>query len=138
MTQAYYTARLFPVYAKEINDTRVLYDRRGIEEEDNNLGHETRSKDNVVKRFKEVSLRWNVDSSPIFWFEPIRDLEYFKTASWTSKLEEWKTIAQLKEVLLNEWDKISIDEIRTRISEIPDRSKKMVANGSGVIKALHW
>ena len=57
MKQVYYTARLFPVYAKEINDNiRVLYDRRGIEEKDNNVDHEIKSKDNVIKRFKEVSL----------------------------------------------------------------------------------
>ena len=103
MTWVYYTARLFSVYAKEINDTRVLYDRRGIKE-NNNLDHGTRPKNNVVKRLNKVSLCWNVDSFSIFWFESIRDLKYFKTASWTSKLEEWKTITQLKEILLHEWD----------------------------------
>lgn len=40
MTQAYYMAFLLPVYAEGINEARVLYDRRGILQ-DNDLSHRT-------------------------------------------------------------------------------------------------
>lgn len=55
MTQAYYTERLLPVYAQEINNARLLQGRRGILQEDNDNSHGTRSEDKVVKRFKRVN-----------------------------------------------------------------------------------
>jgi hypothetical protein len=55
MTQAYYTERLLPVYAKEINEARVFHDRMSILQEDNDNSHDTRSKDNVVVRFKAAN-----------------------------------------------------------------------------------
>jgi transposase len=52
MAQAYYTEKLLPVYADLINEARVYHDRMSILQEDNDNSHGTRSKDNVVLRFK--------------------------------------------------------------------------------------
>ncbi len=52
MTQTYYTERLLSVYAQIINEGRVFHDRMSILQEDNDNSHDTRSKDNVVVRFK--------------------------------------------------------------------------------------
>ena len=52
MTQAYYTTRLLPVYARSINEARIYHNRYCILQEDNDPSHDTRSKDNVVVHFK--------------------------------------------------------------------------------------
>ena len=54
-TQAYYMSRLLLVYAKEINEAQIKYDRYCILQEDNDPSHGTRSKDNVVTQFKEAN-----------------------------------------------------------------------------------
>lgn len=136
MTQAYYTERLLPVYAKEINDACVFASRRGILQEDNDNSHETRSNDNVVKNFKDAN-----------WIETLihppqsPNLNPSK-AGWDilkqrARYCQWRTIAQLKEMLLEEWDKISIDQIWAQISEMPDQCKKVIASGDKAIKSSH-
>jgi hypothetical protein len=55
MTQAYYTERLLSVYAQIINEGRVFHDRMSILQKDNDNSHGTRSKDNVVVRFKATN-----------------------------------------------------------------------------------
>ncbi len=55
MTQTYYTERLLPVYANLINENRVFRDKYCLLQEDNDNSHDTRSKDNVVVRFKAAN-----------------------------------------------------------------------------------
>ena len=98
------TRRVCSVYAKEINDTRVLYDRRGIEQKNNNLDHETRSKYNVVKRFKEVdgertSERHMIDIMEFMAIDVLRGVEhiykhdlesFFYVLLWICARRAWK------------------------------------------------
>jgi hypothetical protein len=41
-------------------------------------------------------------------------------------------------VILKEWDKISMKEIRARIREMPDRCKKLAVSDEGPIKSDLW
>jgi hypothetical protein len=50
----------------------------------------------------------------------------------------WRTIDELKQVILEEWDKITLDDIRARIAEMPMRYKMLVANGGERIKSRLW
>jgi hypothetical protein len=50
----------------------------------------------------------------------------------------WKSLKELKEVLQDEWSKIIIQEIRTRISEMPGRCKSLVKTGGAPIKSSLW
>ena len=53
MTQQYYVDRLFSIYADEIHACRLQPDPSYcLFQKNNDLSHETRSKNNVVKRFK--------------------------------------------------------------------------------------
>jgi hypothetical protein len=39
---------------------------------------------------------------------------------------------------INEWDKITMKEIRARIDEMPDRCKKLIETGGIAIKSARW
>lgn len=43
------------MYAKEISDARLIHDRTGILQEDNDNSHGTRLKDNIVVQYKEAN-----------------------------------------------------------------------------------
>ena len=45
---------------------------------------------------------------------------------------------ELKRMILDEWDKISIAEIRARIKEMPDRCKRLIATEGKAIKSDLW
>jgi hypothetical protein len=64
MTQIYYTERLLSVYANLINENRVFRDRYCLLQEDNDNSHDTRSKDNVVVRFKAANWISTLSHSP--------------------------------------------------------------------------
>ncbi len=137
MTQTYYTERLLPVYANLINEDRVFRDRYCLLQEDNDNSHGTRSKDNVVVRFKAVNWISTLSHPP-----QSPDLNPSE-AAWNMlkqriKRRRWETIAELKQVMLDEWDKIIMNEIRDRISDMPRRCRILTENGGAAIKGGKW
>jgi hypothetical protein len=136
-TQTYYTKRLLFVYIELIHEARVCHDRRDILQEDNDNNHDTRSKDNVVVRFKAIN--W---IETLFHFSQSSDLNSSKTI-WNMlkqrvKRRSFRIIAELKQMLLNEWDKITMKEIRDRISEMSRRCKILTENEDETIKSSRW
>lgn len=134
MTQAYYIERLLPVYARSINEARVYHDRYCILQEDNDSSHGTRSKDNVVTRFRAANWIETLIHSP-----QSSDLNpsegVWNILKQRVKRREWRGIPQLKRVILDEWEKISLDEIRRRIAEMPDRCRMLIEGGGKLIKS---
>jgi transposase len=50
----------------------------------------------------------------------------------------WRTIEELKAILQEEWSKITIEEVRRRIREMPERCEKLIKWGSGPVKSDVW
>ncbi len=135
MTQIYYTKRLLLIYAKEIHDCR-MQDRSCIFQEDNDSSHDTRSAINIVQSYKKVN-----------WIETL--IHFSQSSDLNSSEEVWNILKQrvrrqrcsnvtkLKRVILEEWDKISMNEIRARIREMPDRCRR-VAKNEKAIKSDLW
>jgi hypothetical protein len=125
MTQAYCTKRLSSVYARSINEARFYEDRMCILQEDNDLSNETRLKDNVVTRFKAINwidmLLHPSQSSNLSLYEVVLNILKRRV-----KRKKWRTIAQLKQMILDEWDRITMNEIRVRIREMPERCKRLI------------
>jgi hypothetical protein len=137
MTQIYYTERLLSMYANLINENRVFRDRYCLLQEDNDNSHDIRSKDNVVVRFKAVN--W---ISTLSHSSQSPDLNSSK-AAWNIlkqriKRRRWEIIAELKQIMLNEWDKIIMNEIRDRISDMSRRCRILTENESEAIKKGKW
>lgn len=54
------------------------------------------------------------------------------------KRRHFNNVDQLKQFLCEEWEAISINEIRRRITEMPDRCKKLIETGGQRIKSDRW
>jgi hypothetical protein len=137
MTQIYYTEKLLSVYANLIHETRIYHDRRDILQEDNDNSHDTRSKDNIVLRCKQINwLETLSHSSQSSDLNPTESV--WNMLKQRARRRQWRTVAKLKKMLLNEWDNITMKEIRSRISEMPERCSKLIETGGKAIKSARW
>ena len=50
----------------------------------------------------------------------------------------WTTVEELKAVLRDEWSKITLDDIRKRIDEWPERCARLVKNNGAPIRSDLW
>ena len=134
MTQKYYTERLLSIYIEKLQE-----DSRNILQEDNDSSHGTRSKNNVARKLKETNfiktLRHPAQSPDL---NPTEGIWNILKQRVRKRYGDWRTVDELKQVILEEWDKITLDEIRARIAEIPMRCKMLVANGGERIKSKLW
>jgi hypothetical protein len=48
----------------------------------------------------------------------------------------WDNLEQLKEVLQDEWSKVTMQEVRARIAEMPSQCRTLVNSGGEVIRLL--
>ena len=48
------------------------------------------------------------------------------------------SIPQLKSAIQEEWARISMDEVRARIAEMPARCQRLTMNSGGAIKSSLW
>lgn len=136
MTQAYYVKRLLPVYLQSYNEARMM-NLNPLLQEDNDNSHGTRSKDNIVQSFKAANWITTLIHPP-----QSPDLNPIE-AVWNilkQKLRQkrWHGKHQLKQAILETWDEISMDEIRSRIAEMPDRCKMLIETGGKAIKSALW
>jgi transposase len=51
---------------------------------------------------------------------------------------EWKDLEELKEVIQKEWRAITIEQVRERIAEMPERCKSLVKTGGKAIRSKLW
>jgi transposase len=51
---------------------------------------------------------------------------------------DWKTLPQLRKIMEEEWKKITIEEVRSRVEEMPWRCQELLRNGGQPIKTKHW
>lgn len=137
MTQAYYTEKLLPGYIRTVHEHRINYGR-GILQEDNDPSHGTRSAKNLAQELKARN-----------WIEvlvhPAQSPDLNPSEGCWNILKQrvrrrrgWRNKAELKQVLLEEWDRITMEEIRARIAEMPSRCKQLVATGGKGIKSSLW
>lgn len=136
MTQVYYTERLLPMYVDELQQCR-MHDRYCLLQEDNDPSHGTRSTDNIVRSFKAVN--WietlihppqSPDLNPSEGVWNILKLRFIRRSC--------KSLSELKSIILEEWDAITMDEIRARISEMPRRCEAMRNKGGKRHRSKLW
>ena len=136
MTQKYYTERLLPVYIHAIQEAQMHDLKLQVFQEDNDLSYGTR-KPGLVHHLKEAN--WidtlihpaqSPDLNPI---EACWNILKLRVRRYTQR-----SIKELKEVLQDEWSKITMSEVRTYIAEMPDRYKRLVESGGKPIKSNLW
>ena len=136
MTQKYYTERILPVYIKALHKARLQHANPWIFQEDNDPSHGTR-KDGLAYQLKQAN--WietlvHPPQSPDL--NPIEGV--WNILKQRIRYRTWESVEDLKEALQEEWSKITMEEVRARIREMPDRCEKLIKSGRGPIRSELW
>lgn len=148
ITQKYYTNHILPMYIKWIHEARMRDSSREWRlQEDGDPSHGTKSKDNVAETLRQamwidviVHPAQSPDLNPIegIWLilkqRVKRRLRYPEEdqPAWDG------TKKHLKKILQEVWDTITMDEIRDRIADLPDRCHELTENGGEKIRSKKW
>jgi len=139
MTQAYYTSRLLPVYAEEINRHRIQEGLGCIFQQDNDPSHGTKSYDNLPKRLliqNWITTYLHPAQSPDL--NPIEAIWNILKQRIRQRFFDWHSIEELKGVILEEWEQISMAEIQSRITELPQRCTYIIESNGLPVKSSKW
>jgi hypothetical protein len=136
MTQKYYTERLLSIYIDAVNKA-CLQDPQGwLLQEDNDPSHGTK-KEGLAQQLKKANWINNIvhpAQSPDL--NPIEAI--WNIIKQRVRYRVWESLEELKEALQEEWAKVTMEEVRTRISEMPGRCKSLIKSGGGPIKSELW
>jgi hypothetical protein len=50
----------------------------------------------------------------------------------------WRTLEELKAILQEEWSKITMQEVRARIAEMPQRCCDLIEHGGKPLQSALW
>ena len=136
MTQKYYVDRLLPLYVQAVKSMRLIDDKPWLLQEDGDPSHGMRKK-GLAQEYKEAHDIQNLvhpaqspDLNPI---EGIWAIIKQRLCRRIFDSEE-----EMKEALQEEWDKITMEEIRFRIADMPRRCAQLVKSGGKPIRGNKW
>ena len=136
MTQKYYCRRLLPYYIDAIQLARLDQASDWVLQEDNDPSHGTKNY-GLANRLKDSnwvgSLQHPPQSPDLNPMEGIWNIlkQRVRRRTYTS-------LEDLKAVLQDKWNKVSLAEIRTRIQDMPRRCRLLVEKGGKPIKTELW
>ena len=145
MTGKTYYTEILPHYITAIQNLRLRFDIKGWEhhfvlQEDNDRshGHTRFDRPNTIQdRIKRDANIKTIEHPPIS--PDVNPQE----AVWNILKEKvkariWTTLAEYKQVIEEEYSLITLDQIRRRILEIPERMQKLVDNPEAPIRSELW
>jgi hypothetical protein len=136
MTQKYYVERLLPTYVQAIKSIRQIDDKPWLLQEDGDPSHGMRKR-GLAEEFKEAHDIHNLlhpAQSPDL--NPIEGI--WAILKQRIRRRIFDTEEEMKEALQEEWDKITMEEIRHRISDMPRRCAELVRSKGGPIRGNKW
>jgi hypothetical protein len=136
MTQKYYTERLLPVYIKAVQEQRLQHTDQVYLQEDGDPSHGMR-KDGLARQLKVVNWVINIKhpaQSPDL--NPIEGI--WNIIKQRLRRRVFYTDEEVKQALQKEWDKITLEEIRSRIGDMPGRCCCFINNRGKAIKTAKW
>ncbi|KAF1817365.1 hypothetical protein P152DRAFT_478359 [Eremomyces bilateralis CBS 781.70] len=149
MTAKYYAENLLPLYIDEINAARVERDggcfgvddwgdgAHMILQEDNDRSHGTTQGKSLPRSLKDrcwiYRLKHPAQSPNLNPIEAIWGI-----LKQRIKRRIWDTLDELKQILVEEWEKITMEEIRARIAEMRLRCRMVVDRGGEFVKTDLW
>ena len=136
MTQKYYTERLLPIYIKAIQQARDQEPGPWVLQEDGDPSHGIR-KEGLARKLKDlnsiVNFKHPAQSPDLNPIEAIWNIIKQRLRQRIFYSDE-----EVKEALQEEWSKVTIDEIRKRILDMPARCLRLTKNGGKAIKTALW
>ena len=136
MTQKYYTERLLPIYIDAIQIQRAYDSSSWYLQEDGDLSHGMH-KAGLAQVLKDQNYIVNIKhpaQSPDL--NPIEGI--WNIIKQRLRRRVFYTDEEVKTALQEEWDKITLKEIRERICTMPERCKRLTENGGKAIKTALW
>lgn len=136
MTQIYYVERLLPLYCDAVKAMEEIDDKPWLLQEDGDPSHGMR-KVGLAQTYKNERGVRNLrhpaqspDLNPIegIWLILKQRLQY----------RIFDTEDEMKEAIQEEWSKITLNEIRERISAMPSRCARIIASNGGPIRGKKW
>jgi hypothetical protein len=139
MTQKYYTNNLLPVYIDSIQQARMRPNgdlKPWTFQEDGDPGHGKRKR-GMAQLYLESNWIPTLCHPPqSLDLNPAEGV--WKILKQRVRKRSWRILEEYKEVLWDEWSKITMEEVRARIAEMPDRCKRLVKTGGAPIKSNLW
>lgn len=131
MTQKYYVERLLPIYCQAIDSMKLIDSKPWLLQEDGDPSHDMRKR-GLAQEYKE---RHNIQNlthpaqSPDL--NPIEGIWSIIKQRLRRKI--FNSEEDMKEALQQEWDKITLEEIRHRIADMPRRCAELIrSNGKPI------
>ncbi|KIM99835.1 hypothetical protein OIDMADRAFT_19791 [Oidiodendron maius Zn] len=125
MTGKTYYIEILPYYITAIQNLRLRFDIKGWEhhfvlQEDNDRSHGyTRFNRPISPDVNPQEAVWNILKEKV-------------------KARIWTTLIEYKQVIEEEYSLITLDQIRKRILEMPERMQKLVNNPEAPIRSELW
>jgi hypothetical protein len=136
ITQKYYTERLLPVYINAIQKARMQDHGPWLFQEDGDPSHGIR-KPGLARKLKDDNWIENLTrptQSPDL--NPIEGI--WNIIKQRLHRRMFHSDEEIKEALQEEWSKITMTEIRKRITQIPGRCRHLIKTGGAPIKTALW
>ena len=140
MTQKYYTETLLPVYSEALHRARLEWPNGELKpwlfQEDGDPSHRKKK-----RGMAQVYLESNWIPTLV---HPPQSPDLNPTEGVWNILKQrvrkrtWRNIEEYKAICQDEWDKITMEEVRARIAEMPNRCKRLVKTGGAPIKSDLW
>ena len=136
MTQKYYCERLLPLYIEAIQEASQDSPQNWLFQEDGDPSHGIR-KAGLAQHIKNINGIANLVYPP--QSPDLNPMEgVWNILKQRIRRRRWTTLDKLKEVLQDEWSKITMQEVRARIAEMPRRCQLFVETGGKPIKSELW
>ena len=136
MTQKYYVDRLLPIYCQAIISLREKYGGDWLLQEDGDPSHGMRKK-GLAQEYKDArgirNLAHPAQSPDLNPIEGIWAILKQRLRRRVFDSEE-----EMKEAVQEEWSKITMQEIRDRIADMPRRCAALIKSGGGPIRGNKW
>jgi hypothetical protein len=137
ISQDFYAREILPQHIEEIKALEERYHHRFYLQEDNDPSHGNKSSNNPSAHLKheaDLLILTHPAQSP--------DLNPIK-ACWQIVKQRlrgrtWRTVAEFKEAIQQEWDNVTIAQIRRRIREMPWRCKRVQELQGERIRSSLW
>jgi hypothetical protein len=136
MTQKYYVENLLPMYVDAIKSMRSIDDKPWLLQEDGDLSYGMR-KAGLAQEYKDANNIQNLvhpAQSPDL--NPIEGI--WAIIKQRLRRRIFDSEEEMKEALQEEWDRITIEEIRHRIADMPRRCAELMRSNGGPIRGNKW
>ena len=137
MSQEFYAREVLPRHIKEIKTLEERLQRQIYLQEDGDPSHGNKSTNNPCFRLKRAAgLLILVHPAQSPDLNPIEAI--WMIIKQRLRGGRWSTVAEFKAAIQREWDRITLEDIRKRIREMPWRCKKVVELEGKRVRSSVW